>query len=94
MFNTDDLNVDCNTCVAANTTACTECVVGHLLANDAGPINFVPVPLFAEPSHAERAVALLAAAGLVADDPEWVSASDFAAGGVPHLAVPQLTSLS
>ena len=36
-----DLRLDCQTCLAANTTACNDCVVTHLLANDAGPIEFV-----------------------------------------------------
>ena len=36
-----DLRLDCQTCLAANTTACNDCVVTHLLANDDGPIEFV-----------------------------------------------------
>ena len=43
MFSSDDFTLDCRTCVAANTTACEDCIVNHLLANDAGPIDFVPI---------------------------------------------------
>lgn len=39
----DDLTLDCTTCLAANTTACSDCIVTHLLANDDGPIELRPV---------------------------------------------------
>lgn len=45
MFSDDDLTLDCATCLAANTTACSECIVSHLLANDDGPIGLEPVPI-------------------------------------------------
>src|SRR6056297_180792 len=82
-----DLRVDCHTCVAANTTACGDCIVSHVLANDAGPIEFVTVdaPTAAAAGDTavvrddpvDHAVALLANAGLVGDSPEWVDRSEF-----------------
>lgn len=90
MSDTDDLILDCRTCVAANTTACNECVVNHLLANDAGPIEFVPtlraVMARSQATHGvDRAVAMFVAAGLCADEPEWIERADFEAGRVPQL---------
>jgi hypothetical protein len=38
-----DLSIECDTCVATGTTACADCIVTHLLANDDGPIDLVTV---------------------------------------------------
>ncbi len=84
-----DLALDCSTCVAANTTACGDCVVHHLLANDAGPIEFVPAPTSRrnEPvSETARVVDLLAQAGLLDAEPQFVAYSEFESAGVPQLA--------
>ena len=90
MSNSEELTLECRTCVAANTTACTDCVVSHLLANDAGPIDFVTVDKVEIRRSPEDdltfAVGLFTAAGLVAGEPEWVDAAEFDAGGVPQLA--------
>ena len=42
-FDTDTFSIECGTCIATGTTACTDCVVAHLLANDDGPIDLVAV---------------------------------------------------
>jgi len=86
MFQNDDLVLDCRTCVAANTTACSDCLVHHLLANDAGPIEFVPSPSLSQPSDAERAVALFAKAGLVDEPVSWVPMAEFESHRSPQLA--------
>ncbi|MFK7918278.1 MAG: hypothetical protein AB8G14_09400 [Ilumatobacter sp.] len=83
MFSDDDLVLDCRTCVAVNTTACSDCVVHHLIANDAGPIEFVPAPVV---SASQRAVQLFAKAGMLDDEPSFVSYSEFESGVVPQLA--------
>jgi hypothetical protein len=90
MFQNDDLVLDCRTCVAANTTACSDCVVHHLLANDAGPIEFVPSPQFPQPTEADRAVALFTKAGLLDDPVHWVSAAEFESHGSPQLTTSRL----
>lgn len=87
MTNDFDLALDCGTCVAANTTACGDCVVQHLLANDAGPIAFVPNPDRAPiVSDTARAIGLFAKSGLLDDEPHFVAYSDFESGVVPQLA--------
>ena len=86
MFQNDDLVLDCRTCVAANTTACSDCLVHHLLANDAGPIEFVPNPSRRQPSDAEHAVALFAKAGLIDEPVNWVTMAEFESHGSPQLA--------
>ena len=88
MISDDDLVLDCRTCVAANTTACSDCVVLHLLANDSGPIDFVPSPVrSATDSEAERqterAVELFAKAGLLDDEPQFISYAEFESAAVP-----------
>ncbi len=82
----DDFTLDCSTCVAANTTACEGCVVQHLLANDAGPIEFVPThrrPAGGHRSsgddHSADVVELFAKAGLLDEDPHFVPYADFEA---------------
>lgn len=76
----DAIAIDCGTCVAANTTACNECVVMHLLANDAGPIELV-VADGGDPETpgdpVERIVGLLVAVGLCDDPPVEVSDAEF-----------------
>ncbi|MEL6891468.1 MAG: hypothetical protein AAFP84_07730 [Actinomycetota bacterium] len=59
------IHVDCHTCLAVNTTACGDCLVTHLLANDAGPIEFVSTGLrIVDGSAGDRGV------GAVPDDVE------------------------
>lgn len=79
MFRRDDLTLDCNTCLAANTTACNDCVVTHLLANDSGPIDLEPVPIALAPDPVDAALDLFRRAGLVGDRPDFVSRSEFEA---------------
>ncbi len=87
MTNDIDLALDCTTCVAANTTACSDCVVNHLLANDAGPIAFMPNPRrVVERSETARVVELFAKAGLLDEEPEFVPYAEFETGVVPQLA--------
>ncbi len=68
MFDDSDMTLDCQTCVAANTTACNDCVVSHVLANDDGPIELVVTPVEPTISAADRAVELFVMAGLL-DEP-------------------------
>ena len=90
MTNDSDLALDCATCVAANTTACGDCVVNHLIANDAGPIEFIPSiaarPVAVAPSAVDRAAALFVGAGLVEAEPAWVPYDEFESLGSPQLA--------
>ncbi len=72
-----DISIECGTCVATGTTACADCIVTHLLANDDGPIDLVTVPVDAPVSALERAVELFRRAGLVGDPVEWVSLAEF-----------------
>jgi hypothetical protein len=44
MHDADDLTIECATCPATGTTACGDCIVTHLLANDDGPIEYTPAP--------------------------------------------------
>lgn len=74
------LSIECSTCVATGTTACADCLVSHLLANDDGPIDLVTVPLAAPVSATERAVALFRRAGLLDDPVEFVSVAEFEHG--------------
>ena len=76
MFDSD-LFIDCATCVAAGTTACGDCMITHLLANDDGPIDYVVAPVVSITSPVERAVELFAAAGLLDDPPVFVEPDDF-----------------
>lgn len=86
MFDSDDISLDCSTCVAVNTTACGDCVVQHLLANDAGPIEFVPAPRRAVVSETERVVALFAGAGLLDADPHFVAFDEFESLDAPQMS--------
>lgn len=80
MENFDILSIECGTCVATGTTACADCVVAHLLANDDGPIELVTVALPMSP--ADRAIALFASAGLLDDPVRFASLDDFERGHV------------
>lgn len=76
-----DFSMDCKTCIGAGTTACSGCIVTHLLANDDGPIDYVPVRLVEVPrvpDANEAAVGLFVQAGLLADPVEFVSMEEFA----------------
>jgi hypothetical protein len=75
-----DLSIECGTCVATGTTACADCIVTHLLANDDGPIDLVTVPVAAPLSATARAVALFERAGLLDDPVQYVSVDEFAHG--------------
>jgi hypothetical protein len=87
MTNDIDFALDCTTCVAANTTACGDCVVHHLLANDAGPIEFLPNPKWASViSETARVIELFENAGLLGAEPSLVAYSEFESGVVPQLA--------
>ncbi len=78
--------IECGTCVAAATTACTDCIVNHLIANDDGPIEFVPVPVLDAPPRSaaaravDHAVELFRRAGLVDDPVEFVDPAEFEHG--------------
>ncbi len=82
-----DLSIECDTCVATGTTACADCLVTHLLANDDGPIDLVTVPVAAPRSTLERAVAMFEHAGLVDDPPRFVSLDEFEHGIAASLSV-------
>ena len=86
MFPSDDITLDCRTCVAVNTTACEDCIVHHLLANDAGPIDFVPTLRRTYVSDTDRVVDLFAGAGLLDEDSYSVSFEAFELLDVPQLA--------
>ena len=75
-----DFDIECGTCVASGTTACADCVVTHLLANDDGPIDFVTVPVAAPTTPEQRAVELFRQAGLLDDPVQFIALADFVAG--------------
>ena len=72
--------LECGTCVATGTTACADCVVAHLLANDDGPIDYVPVALGRPRTAADRAIDLFAQAGLLDDPVQFVTVAEFERG--------------
>jgi hypothetical protein len=74
------LSIECSTCVATGTTACADCVVSHLLANDDGPIELVTVSITRPRTATDRAIALFQRAGLVGDPVEFVSPAEFEQG--------------
>ncbi len=82
-----DLSIECGTCVATGTTACADCIVTHLLANDDGPIGLVTVPVAAPVSSADRAVALFAQAGLLDNPVVFVDVEEFHRGAAVSLGV-------
>ena len=73
----NDISIECGTCVATGTTACADCIVTHLLANDDGPIDLVTVAVAAPLSATDRAIALFRSAGLVSDPVEFASDEEF-----------------
>lgn len=77
MIETDHFTIECGTCLAAGTTACTDCVVAHLIANDDGPVNFLTVRPGPPESQLNRAIALFERAGLLDDPVEFVSIEVF-----------------
>ena len=88
MFQTNGSSIECGTCVAANTSACSDCIVNYVLANDAGPVEFVPVPVPVS-THDERVdatVRLFVRAGLVDDPVVFLTSREFESGVVmsPH----------
>jgi hypothetical protein len=86
MFQPNGSTIECDTCVAANTSACGECIVSYILANDAGPIEYVPAPEPVEirpaPGSVQAALEMFVQAGLVADPVEFVPLADFEGGAV------------
>jgi hypothetical protein len=74
---TFDISIECGTCVATGTTACADCIVTHLLANDDGPIDLVTVPIAAPITAIDRAVGLFQRAGLLDDPVVFVSVEEF-----------------
>jgi len=74
---TFDISIECGTCVATGTTACADCIVTHLLANDDGPIDLVTVPIAAPTTAIDRAVGLFQRAGLLDDPVEFVDIAEF-----------------
>jgi hypothetical protein len=93
---TDSFSIECATCVATGTTACTDCVVAHLLANDDGPVDFVPVAMGASRSSGDdagsvvdRAIALFERAGLLDHPVQFIPLAEFERSvSVPAAAVP------
>ena len=86
MTESDDFSIDCKTCIGAGTTACNDCFVTHLLANDDGPIDYVPVALIEVPrvpDPQEVAVSLFVRAGLLDEPVHLVPLDEFEAYGVP-----------
>jgi hypothetical protein len=79
MFDTDHFTIECGTCLATGTTACNECLVTHLLANDDGPIDFVTVAVGRPATATDRAVDLFRRAGLLDDPVEFVPITEFEA---------------
>ncbi len=77
-----DISIECGTCVATGTTACADCIVTHLLANDDGPIDLEVVPVASPLSSTDRAIALFRSAGLVDDPVEFVTVAEFERGMV------------
>jgi hypothetical protein len=72
-----DISIECGTCVATGTTACADCIVTHLLANDDGPIDLVTVSIASPQTAADRAIALFQRAGLIDDPVEFVDQAEF-----------------
>lgn len=86
MNESDGFTLDCTTCIGTGTTACNDCIVTHLLANDDGPIDYVPVelaPVRRARSPQETAISLFRRAGMVGDVVEFVPLDEFESFGVP-----------
>jgi hypothetical protein len=82
-----DLSIECDTCVATGTTACADCLVSYLLANDDGPIGLVTVPVAAPLSVTDRAVQLFEQAGLLDGPAQFVDIDEFERAGAVAVAV-------
>lgn len=76
--------IECATCPAVGTTACSDCLVTHVLANDDGPIELHVVERSDDPD--ERAIEGLRRAGLLDADPVFVSVDEFEATARRHPA--------
>jgi hypothetical protein len=76
-------SIECATCLAHATTACSDCIVTHLLANDDGPIELVSVAVGPPATPEQRAIELFARAGLLDDPVEFVSPAEFEAAIAP-----------
>jgi Ni,Fe-hydrogenase III small subunit len=86
MFESDDFSIDCKTCIGAGTTACTDCIVTHLFANDDGPIDYVPVQITVVPAIPDPealAIEMLQRVGLIGATPEFVPLDEFCSYGAP-----------
>lgn len=81
-----DFEIECGTCLAKGTTACADCVVTHLLANDDGPIDFVTVPVAAPTTPEQRAIELFRRAGLLDEPVQFVDRAVFEAGAATPVA--------
>jgi hypothetical protein len=81
------ISIECGTCVATGTTACADCIVTHLIANDDGPIDLEVVHVATPTSATDRAIALFRSAGLVDDPVEFVSVAEFELGAVAPATV-------
>ena len=85
----DAFYISCRTCIATGTTACTDCVVNHLLANDDGSIGLVIVAIRPSMSVSDRAIALFERAGMLDDPVQFVELATFEDGLLTEtLAIP------
>lgn len=86
MFQPNGSSIECATCVAANTSACSDCIVNYVLANDAGPVEFVPVHVGGRDERCDATVRLFVRAGLVDDPVVFLTSREFETGVVvsPH----------
>ncbi|MEM9515342.1 MAG: hypothetical protein AAGA42_10850 [Actinomycetota bacterium] len=83
MSDHDGTTIECATCPAAGTTACNDCIVTHVLANDDGPIELhVAPPLTPE----QRAIELFLSAGMLDDEGHLVDPREFEAAARRHPA--------
>lgn len=77
MHDEDPVTIECPTCPATGTTACNDCIVAHVLANDDGPIAYAPASLLPAESATDLAIELFVAAGLLDDPPCFVEPGVF-----------------
>lgn len=70
MFRMNGSTIECATCPATGTSACSDCIVTFALANDAGPIEYLPTTI-------DREVGLFLAAGLVDSPVVFVRPQEF-----------------
>ena len=82
MFQPNGSSIECGTCVAASTSACSDCIVNYVLANDAGPVEFVPVHLGGHDERVDATVRLFVRAGLVDDPVVFLTSREFESGVV------------